>query len=487
MATNVVIQNGTDAARPNSLIVRGSGGRLFALHSMTMQYSDDNGVTWSADIASGISGSQTVLAIDSSDVIHVAYFSATSKPTYVQFSDLTWGTPQEIDATTASTSRHMDIAIDSTDRPHVLWVYPANNENCAYSKRVAGVWDAKITLFAGFGTGELFPKIVIDSQDRMMAICVDQLIGGTIRAQRYESGAWASLGNINSSSYTINTTFGTTIDNDDNVHFVYQASGVMKYRKYTQSTGLWSVEVTVTTTSVVVQGLTIGVDASDNLHVFWEGGTNGNSICHVANTGTWGSDEILVTDAGNNFSYPNIRTTYWPVIGSVNSMIPTSGYAFNYSGDTGSQFRYYSFPASFPAPQDKNYTRASTAALGGSDANLGNIFDSTGYANVVAQDLVYEDQSSTDDYAVVLFKNKGNSPTDVINVSWVGKVSVAPTTSTVVLQIYNRNSTTWETLDSDNTSSANVPFTLTGTKSTGLSDYYDGSNWVSCRVYQLAQ
>jgi len=64
------------------------------------------------------------------------------------------------------------------------------------------------------------------------------------------------------------------------------------------------------------------------------------------------------------------------------------------------------------------------------------------------------------------------------------KSTLAPTTSTVFLQIYNQNSTTWETVDSDNTTGANTDFTLTGAIP-DLTDYTN-VNLVSCRVYQEA-
>jgi len=67
------------------------------------------------------------------------------------------------------------------------------------------------------------------------------------------------------------------------------------------------------------------------------------------------------------------------------------------------------------------------------------------------------------------------------------KTSLAPVDSTVYLQIYNRISTLWETLDSDSVSLVNTKFTLTGTLTGGLSQYKDINNWYAFRVYQLIQ
>jgi phosphodiesterase/alkaline phosphatase D-like protein len=53
------------------------------------------------------------------------------------------------------------------------------------------------------------------------------------------------------------------------------------------------------------------------------------------------------------------------------------------------------------------------------------------------------------------------------------------------LQIYNRNTTTWETIDSDNTSAIDTDFVLIADK-TGLANYKDGNTVIACRIYQLS-
>lgn len=92
-------------------------------------------------------------------------------------------------------------------------------------------------------------------------------------------------------------------------------------------------------------------------------------------------------------------------------------------------------------------------------------------------------QSALSQYAEHQFKDyvSGNTAT----FEWQGQTDVAPTISPVVLQIYNRNTSTWETIDTDNTSNENVDFTLSANVP-DLTDYKDGGSVVSCRVYQLS-
>jgi len=65
------------------------------------------------------------------------------------------------------------------------------------------------------------------------------------------------------------------------------------------------------------------------------------------------------------------------------------------------------------------------------------------------------------------------------------QTTLAPSSSTVYLQIYNLNTTTWDTVDNDNTSSVNTDFTLTANVA-DLTNYKNVSNVISCRIYQLA-
>jgi len=67
--------------------------------------------------------------------------------------------------------------------------------------------------------------------------------------------------------------------------------------------------------------------------------------------------------------------------------------------------------------------------------------------------------------------------------TWDGQTNVACTVATVYLQIYNRITQAWETVDSDALSGADNDFELYA-EIADLTNYKDGSNVISCRVYQ---
>jgi hypothetical protein len=123
--------------------------------------------------------------------------------------------------------------------------------------------------------------------------------------------------------------------------------------------------------------------------------------------------------------------------------------------------------------------------LPANDTNLATGFTAQDYADVLTNNEVRVDQSTNGQFAVFLFKDK-YSGTDTIAATWEGQSTLAPSSSTVYLQVYNKNSTTWETIASNNTESANTDFFLKGTVTSNLSDYFDANFWISCRVYQEA-
>jgi len=111
---------------------------------------------------------------------------------------------------------------------------------------------------------------------------------------------------------------------------------------------------------------------------------------------------------------------------------------------------------------------------------------------VGADDAVRVDLVAEDEYAMHLFKQKHHNNTDAIIITWDGQSTLAPSSSTVYLQVYNRNAGVWESVDADGISDADIDFSLGTTVSENLTNYYGTSitkgttlYWFSWRVYQL--
>jgi len=132
------------------------------------------------------------------------------------------------------------------------------------------------------------------------------------------------------------------------------------------------------------------------------------------------------------------------------------------------------------------YTKGDYAALPGDSTDLETVFTCPEYVYVELEDTDYVEQCAAGEYLLFLLKNKHTNNTDTINISCKGQSNIALSEAGLYLQIYNTTTSGWETVDSDTTTGADTPTTLSGTVTTGVSNYYAVDNWVSCRIYQEA-
>jgi len=129
------------------------------------------------------------------------------------------------------------------------------------------------------------------------------------------------------------------------------------------------------------------------------------------------------------------------------------------------------------------YTRGDEATLPTNDTDLETAYTAQNVTDVATDDGVRVGQTGTLQYMIHQFKNFVPVSSTLLN--WNGQSSLAPSASIVRLQIYNRNTPAWETVDSDNTTGANTDFDLSGNIA-DLTNYKDAGNVISCRVYQEA-
>lgn len=127
----------------------------------------------------------------------------------------------------------------------------------------------------------------------------------------------------------------------------------------------------------------------------------------------------------------------------------------------------------------ENYTASDEASL---PTNANDLSTAITLSDVDTDDNTYYETTGSN-FVIHQFKYTHTNSTDDIEITWRGRTSLAPSTATVTLQIYNYNSTSWENLDTDSSTAADTEFVLTATQSTNLANYYS-SNVVAARVYQ---
>ena len=137
----------------------------------------------------------------------------------------------------------------------------------------------------------------------------------------------------------------------------------------------------------------------------------------------------------------------------------------------------------------RKYTKGNYTALPADDTDLESGFTTDEYDDVASDDSVRVNQLAVGEFALKQFKDKENA--DIcFSITWNGQSDIAPSVSTVYLQVYNRTLAVWKTVDSNSSAAANTDFTLSSLQpesGDALSDYYDANHWISCRIYQEAK
>lgn len=124
-----------------------------------------------------------------------------------------------------------------------------------------------------------------------------------------------------------------------------------------------------------------------------------------------------------------------------------------------------------------------TSGLPSKSADELNPDTSKNYQNVAIDDGDYFIQYGSE-YMIQEFKKTWTNSTDNPTFSWNGRTTQDTRTSPLLIQIYNVNSSTWETVRTINTRPADVDFFTTYTQTTNVSNYYSTNNTVTFRIYQ---
>lgn len=134
---------------------------------------------------------------------------------------------------------------------------------------------------------------------------------------------------------------------------------------------------------------------------------------------------------------------------------------------------------------NKGYSHEAATSLPTTNDSLDVGYTSTELTNVDSDNSTRVAVGSISTNRYLIHQFSVSTPENAeIAVSWNGQASIAPSTTTVYLQIYNNNTSSWETLTSNSSASADTDFTLSGSKTTNLSYYRDSEGKSVARVYQ---
>lgn len=139
-------------------------------------------------------------------------------------------------------------------------------------------------------------------------------------------------------------------------------------------------------------------------------------------------------------------------------------------------------PSVSPSAGYEQYTRGEYVALPTDVNDLTNSYTEQDYIDVSSVNDVFVGQDTNYNYTIHQFKEYCGS-SDICTLTCVCKTNFLPSLSPVYLQIYNRDTSSWETVATNNTANVNTSFTLSA-NIFGLSDYKDENTVIACRVYQ---
>lgn len=186
----------------------------------------------------------------------------------------------------------------------------------------------------------------------------------------------------------------------------------------------------------------------------------------------------------------------WATVGNTSSMTVGTGYSNLVQSNVNSTTAIQSKVITATANQSSTMTAGSSSNwVAGvvtlftkplppsTSADLSAAFTSPQYGDVAVDDGDYWIETGSQ-YVTAYYKKIWTNSTDSPSFTWRGRSTLSPQMSTVYLQIYNFNSSAWETLDTETSQPADTDFVMTGTQSANVSNYYNTRNIVAFRIYQ---
>jgi hypothetical protein len=277
--------------------------------------STDGGDTWTAAkrITWSSGDSQfAALAVDPSDRLHVVWVEDTSGGSeiyYKRSSDggVTWTAKQRL-TWAGITSSWPDIAVDSWGVIHLVW--QDSTGEIYYSKSPDGTnWMLEKRLTWNSGTSQ-YPDIAIDSSNRLHVVWQDNTPGEYNYEIYYRKSTdagltWATAKRLtwmDNGSYRPDL----AVDPSENLHLVWYDENPslykIYYKKSTDSGDSWTGAKRLTSDDGWTAYPCLAVDASGTLHLVWENMDGDLSYRKSANSGsTWTAIQRLTWTAGSSW------------------------------------------------------------------------------------------------------------------------------------------------------------------------------------------
>ena len=253
----------------------------------SLEYMTYNGSSWSTPVSLDNRPRESSLAIDSNDNLHVTYFQNSSgNLEYMTYDGSSWSTPVSLDSIDlcAIFCSESSLAIDSNDNLHVTYL-DFTNDNLEYVTYDGSSWSTPLSLDSTDDVGYQ-SSLAIDSNDILHVTYFD----GTNLNLEYMTTGTNTGGNNSGGNITECLTF-TNLSFDYN----YSAAPQDSFNLTADLTNTCAEGVLYPNTVVVFEQEGINVTNSNN----WRYGMGGNNSSYpvswqVSRDSTFGEGEMVV-------------------------------------------------------------------------------------------------------------------------------------------------------------------------------------------------
>jgi hypothetical protein len=240
-----------------------------------LEYLTHDGSSWSTPVSldsRDYDAIQPSLAIDSNDNLHVTYGTFPEENAfeinleYMTYDGSSWSTPISLDRRSGVGSQS-SLAIDSNDNLHVTYRdYP--NASLEYMTYDGSSWSTPISLDSNSDADDyiLAPSLAIDSDDRLHVTYYDRL-SASLEYVTYDGSSWSTPLTLDTQNCLQSS---LAIDSNDHLHVTYHCDRGRKTLEYISHDGSsWSTRTSIHNSAHNDAGYhpSLAIDSNDNLHV----------------------------------------------------------------------------------------------------------------------------------------------------------------------------------------------------------------------------
>lgn len=203
--------SGTSGVSSNPDIAIASGGIAHIVWTDTtpghpeIYYGYWNGLTWSTWYVPNATGSQPSIAVNSADVVMVAWQDKydPEAPYDIWFSQkgaLNWSPPECINEDLAADSVSCDLVVGPDDRGHIVWQEEGNGlQHVYYCEQNTALWWDIPTRLSAEGTNAQLPAIGVGALGDIQ-VSWDEGVRASYRRLPAASSEWTPIGTIGTHS-----------------------------------------------------------------------------------------------------------------------------------------------------------------------------------------------------------------------------------------------------------------------------------------------